>query len=341
VPGAKPQGSATPEFWGKGAVGGRQHVDIKIVAQNNSPELAFCILCDRWRVTMAKNVQSTQSADHIAFAKAMFDQRASSYDASNGGWHVDLGRDFIEWSAPHAGATVLDLACGSGLVTYPAAKAVGPNGLVVGVDICTAMLREAKRKSALPGSGRIMWVEHDVGRLDSIKAVQDVVQKGGFDLITCCSALVMLPNPAEAIKHWAKFLKPGGRLIIDVPTEDKTVLNLWFNDLRRALGIPFPFNPDWIKDIHTLEKLFCGAGLKVERTWRTRSYLPEKWYREMDATTVLEEQVLQDKTLADQDKLQQARIIWPQIWKRGLRKDGRFWDGHASYVTIGINPSTD
>jgi SAM-dependent methyltransferase len=255
----------------------------------------------------------------------MFEQHASSYDASNGGWHVDLGHDFIEWSALHAGAIVLDLVCGSGLVTYPAAKAVGPNGVVVGVDISTALLQEAKRKSALPGSGRIMWVERDIGRLDSIKAVQEVVQKGGFDLITCCSALVLLPNLAEAIKHRA----------------NKIVRSLWFNDLRRALGIPFPLNPDWIKDIHTLERLYCGAGLKVEKSRRTRSYLPEKWYHEMDATTVLEEQVLQDKTFADKDKLQQAKEIWPQIWKRSFRKDGRFWEGHALYVTIGIKPSTD
>jgi hypothetical protein len=125
-------------------------------------------------------------------------------------------------------------------------------------------------------------------------------------------------------------------MIIDVPTEDKTVQHLWFNDLRRAMSIAFPFDPNWVKDIHSLEKLYAEAGLGIEKSWRTRSYLPEKWYDENDAATVLEENIHKDKSFAYESKLQQAREVWPEMWKRGVRKDGKFWDGHALYVTIGV-----
>lgn len=280
-----------------------------------------------------------QSRDNITAAQAIYDVRAPSYDASNGGWHVDLGRDFIEWGQPSRRARILDLACGTGLVTYPAAEAVGPRGLVIGVDISTGMLQQAKQKHAMSESGTIEWIEHDISNLDDVDAVQRIRQEDGFDLVTCCSALVLLAHPAEAIKQWAKLLKPGGKMIIDVPTEDKTVQHLWFNDLRQAVGIGLPFEPGWIKDIHSLEELYTQAGLGVEKSWRTPSYLPDIWHNKYDATDVLEEQIQKDKVFAENAVLQQkAKEVWPEIWKRGLRDDGRLWNGHSLYVAIGVKP---
>lgn len=152
-------------------------------------------------------------ASHVSASMAMYDERASTYDKSNGGWHVELGQDFIDWTTPHVGAKVLDLACGTGLVTYPAAQAVGFDGLVIGIDLSASMLQEAKskQKTTPQGNGRIVWVEHDISNLNDIEVVQDVLDQGGFDLITCCSAFVLLENPAESIKRWAGLLKPGGK----------------------------------------------------------------------------------------------------------------------------------
>ena len=99
-----------------------------------------------------------------------------------------------------------------------------------------------------------------------------------FDIITCCSALVLLPDPAQAIKHWAGLLKAYGKMIIDVPTEDKTLQHLLTVDVRHAVGTPLPYERDWIGDIHSLEEIYTQAGLKIDRSFRTRSYLPEKWY---------------------------------------------------------------
>ena len=38
----------------------------------------------------------------------MYSGRAPSYDAATGGWHVQLGLDFVEWIAHTVGASVLD-----------------------------------------------------------------------------------------------------------------------------------------------------------------------------------------------------------------------------------------
>ena len=270
----------------------------------------------------------------------MYNDRAAGYDASTGGWHAELGLDFVEWMALAPGATVLDLACGTGLVTVPAAKAVGSSGTVVGVDITPGMLQQGRSKRMEEDCAKIQWLEHDITSLADVEVIQDVVRrKGGFDIVSCCSALVLLAEPGTAIKHWAGLLKSGGKMIIDVPTEDKTIQHLFTVDLRDAVGISLPFDRSWVHGVHSLEKLYEDAGLIVERSRRTKSYIPEKWYEAHEKDVVFEEQTSTVyRSFLTEDNLENARKAWPGLWDANLREDGKFWDGHALYVTIGRKP---
>ena len=60
------------------------------------------------------------------------------------------------------GERVLDVGCGTGPTTRRAAALVGPSGLVVGVDIATAMLDAARAEPAPTGGAPIEWLEADV-----------------------------------------------------------------------------------------------------------------------------------------------------------------------------------
>jgi ubiquinone/menaquinone biosynthesis C-methylase UbiE len=65
------------------------------------------------------------------------------------------------------------------------------SGTVIGIDITPGMLREAGNKTLDEGCAKIEWIEHDVTPLK--EAVQSVArQKGGLDVISCCSAFVLL-----------------------------------------------------------------------------------------------------------------------------------------------------
>jgi ubiquinone/menaquinone biosynthesis C-methylase UbiE len=294
-----------------------------------------------WGVPV-RTIAAAQLTELGSTARKLFAAHAPTFDTENGGWRMNLSKDFTKGSAPTRGAKVLDLGCGTGLITYPIAQAVGPDGLVVGIDVTPEMLEEARRKTALPGSGRVELIEHDLNlnNLTTVEAVREVVQKGGFDLITCCSAFVLLDNPRNSLKHWVELLKPGGKIVIDLPTEDKTLMSLWYKDLRKAVGLVGVFDRSWIKGIHTLEEMYVESGLEVDRSWRTRSYTPEKSYNEKDADRVFEQQIAKNNTLAEKGKLQEAREVWPKLWKSGLRKDGRFWDDYKLYVTVGIKKKT-
>lgn len=268
----------------------------------------------------------------------MFTRRAQRYDNADGGWHQQLGKDFVEWLTPKPGDSVLDLACGTGLVTIPQAEAAGQNGIVVGVDITAAMLEEAKKKPIKDVNAPITWIEHDVTKVDELEIVQQIVkQRGGFDIISCCSAFVLLPNARDTLKSWVKLLKPGGQVIIDVPTEDHTFQYLWTMSLMEAIGLKMPFNRNWISDIHSLEKMYSDSGLEVVRSWKTESYHPEKWYNADQCDEVFYERVAgMWKSFKEQGTQEEALTAWRQIWNQNLGNKQQVVDGHWLYVSIGI-----
>jgi hypothetical protein len=130
-------------------------------------------------------------------------------------------------------------------------------------------------------------------------------------------------------------------MIIDVPTEDKTLQHLFTVDLRSAMGGSFtlPFDRSWIHDIRSLEKLYEEAGLVVEKSWRTKSYIPGKWYEGDERDAVFEEQTSTVyKSFLAKGNLEDARKAWPSVWDANLRENGKIWDGHSLYVTIGRKP---
>jgi ubiquinone/menaquinone biosynthesis C-methylase UbiE len=112
-----------------------------------------------------------------------------------------------------AGEKVLDVACGTGLVTLPAAEAVGPDGHVTGTDISEQMVLaladEAKKKS----------LEHvSYERLDA----EDLrLPDDGFDAALCALGLMYFPEPIRAMVEMHRVLRPGGRCVAAVWGERK------------------------------------------------------------------------------------------------------------------------
>jgi ubiquinone/menaquinone biosynthesis C-methylase UbiE len=77
-----------------------------------------------------------------------WDRAAEHYE---GFWQAALqpAQDrLLELAALRPGERVLDVACGTGLVTFRAAEAVAPGGAVVGTDISGAMVEASRRRAA-------------------------------------------------------------------------------------------------------------------------------------------------------------------------------------------------
>ena len=102
-------------------------------------------------------------SDAQAKATATYSSAADHYDDPANTFWVRFGRRTIERLELGAGDRVLDVCCGSGASALPAAEAVGPNGLVSGIDLSEPLLNLAREKGVLaisvldyPGGWRII-----------------------------------------------------------------------------------------------------------------------------------------------------------------------------------------
>ncbi len=106
------------------------------------------------------------------------------------------------------GEHVLDLACGTGLVTLAAADTVGTNGKVVGTDLSGQMVEVARQRACTRQLPNVTFARMDAETLDLPDAT--------FDAVLCSLGLMYLPDPARAMREWLRVLKPGGRVVIAV-----------------------------------------------------------------------------------------------------------------------------
>ena len=106
------------------------------------------------------------------------------------------------------GERVLDVACGTGLVGFAAARAVGAGGRVVGVDLSGAMVDAANRRALERQASNVSFARMDAEQLD--------LPDAGFDVVLCALGLMYLPEPERALREMRRVLRPGGRLAVAV-----------------------------------------------------------------------------------------------------------------------------
>ncbi|KAF5656830.1 demethylmenaquinone methyltransferase [Fusarium heterosporum] len=193
-------------------------------------------------------------------AQRMYTERASSYEDS---WHPDFSSRFMKLVPIQSGDRVLDLCCGTGLEVVIAADLVGDEGIVIGVDITEAMLAEARKKLDQDQvlARRTKLVQHSATDLTGCPHVE----KASFDLIICSSAFVLFENPQEVVAHWREYLKPGGRVAIDITHEYNLRAGLLLEKVARRLGMSFPSNRSWIESKESFSKILEHQGFEVEK----------------------------------------------------------------------------
>ena len=115
-------------------------------------------------------------------------------------WQAQLGpaqADMLARVELRAGEQIVDVACGTGLVSFAA-------GRVLGVDISGAMVDAAQHRADALGVGHAAFARMDAEALD--------LGDADFDVALCGLGLMYVPDPALAVRELCRVVRPGGRI---------------------------------------------------------------------------------------------------------------------------------
>lgn len=138
------------------------------------------------------------------FVTDLFDRGAPFYDRITDWMSLGSGRYHrrraLQLAGLRPGMALLDVATGTGLMAAAAVGIVGPSGRVVGLDPSGGMLRELRKRVAVP-------VVQSVGQELPFRDEQ-------FDLVSMGYALRHVPDLEVAFAEYRRVLKRGGRALI-------------------------------------------------------------------------------------------------------------------------------
>jgi SAM-dependent methyltransferase len=172
---------------------------------------------------------------------------------------------FAQWAAAvldaagvRAEHSVLDVACGTGILARTAVERVGTTGRVAGVDLNEGMLTVARRLG--PG---VEWRQADVAELPFAPDT--------FDAVLCQSALMFFPDATGALREMARVCMRGGAVGVQVydnldaqPTYEPLVSMVGRLAGPEATNLLQTY---WVHgDLDILRGRFEAAGLEIAST---------------------------------------------------------------------------
>ncbi len=117
--------------------------------------------------------------------------------------HLDALDLLIELARPTAADTVLDVACGPGLVACVFAPHAGQ---VTGLDITPAMLEQARKRQQEHGLTNLVWQQGD--------ALPLPYPDNNFSLVITRYSFHHFPEPERVLSEMIRVCRPGGRLLV-------------------------------------------------------------------------------------------------------------------------------
>ncbi len=163
------------------------------------------------------------------------------------------------------GQTVLDLGSGAGFDCFLAARAVGPRGKVIGVDMTPEMLTKARENAKRNGFDN---VEFRLGEIEALPVANESV-----DVIISNCVINLSPQKEQVFREAFRVLRTGGRLAVA--------------DIVATAPLPEEVKGDWAaytgcmagaSEIDDLEKMLHNAGfdrIKIAPKDASRSFIRE------------------------------------------------------------------
>jgi ubiquinone/menaquinone biosynthesis C-methylase UbiE len=260
------------------------------------------LICDRQRRPLgigSRAFMATGAFDSEQFKvrdASSYDPVTAAYDRFTERFTRPLSRRMVELAVLRNSDHVLDIGSGTGIVTCEAAKSLGKEGRVTGVDLSSGMIRAASEKAAAAGlAERVTFLKGDGEALD--------LRSESFDAVLSLFVMMHFPHPEVALGEMYRVLRPGGRLVIAFGSGPP----LWsLVSLIHYLGrVPEAFHrlqERWLSAPAFLNALVC-------------KYLPESEQPE-------------ESPLARANH-KRASMVERMVRKAGFERMRRTWQGHV------------
>jgi ubiquinone/menaquinone biosynthesis C-methylase UbiE len=139
-------------------------------------------------------------------AASTYGSAADHYERPSLAFWDRFGAETIARLALEPGQTVLDLCCGAGASAIPAARAVAPDGGVIGVDVAEPMLALSRAKAIREGTPNTDFRLADATRTE--------LPSASFDAVVCVFGIFFVPDPAGLASEMWRMVKPAGVLAV-------------------------------------------------------------------------------------------------------------------------------
>ena len=168
-----------------------------------------------------------------------------------------IGRRTVERLALPPDGNVLDVGCGTGASALPAAQAVGPNGLVIGVDLSARLLDRAHDKAKAFSLSNVEFRCADMTSLS--------YPDGRFDAVVSVFSIFFIPDMEGLVRELWRMVRPGGKLAVTTwgPRIFEPAYSRWLAAIKRERpDLYSAFNPwDRITDVESVRRLLRDGGV--------------------------------------------------------------------------------
>lgn len=236
----------------------------------------------------------------------------------------------LEFAAPRAGSTVIDVGCGCGATTVEFARAVGPSGRVIGIDVSVPMLGRARERLR----------EFDYATCLEGDAAEIPLRDLEAELIVSRFGVMFFGDPVAAFANLRSALVPGGRMRFACwrPIDENPWLRIPLHAVyehverlpRPEPGEPGPFS---MAEPERVARILTAAG------FTSPAFTPLDVEMDLAAGGTLEDAVIQSssmgpakRALADRPENVRAaaiesirRALTPYASARGVNLPGAVW----------------
>ena len=153
--------------------------------------------------------------------------------------------DLIRVAGLQPSERVLDVACGTGVVTRLAAERVGAAGAVAGLDVNPGMLAVAR--SETPPDSRSDWYQASAETMPLADAA--------FDVVLCQMGLQFVTDKPAALREMRRVLNAGGRAFVTVPGPKPPMFAILTDALARHLSPKAAFVRRLVFSMHDPDEL--------------------------------------------------------------------------------------